>query len=1130
MKLPSSALYAACLVGASFLAGCGSSTPFLASPSTATPAYSGRVHGGEQPVAGAVIQLYTVGTAGDGSAATSLLNTTVATDSNGNFTITGLYSCSAATDVFLLSTGGNPGLSSPNPNLTLLAALGPCSSLTPQTFISVNELTTVAAVYALAPYMSSATHIGSSAVEVADLNAAFTLANQLVNTSTGTLGSSTGATIPAAKFNTLADLIASCINTSGGSAGDGSVCGTLFALATTAATSPSNTVDALLNIANDPTVHVPQLFSLIPATAPFQPSLPAAPADFGIGGTASANMASGLQISPPALTFPPTAMGGSGTVQTIAVSNAGSSPIAFSSLTFTGPNAGDFSQTNTCGTTLAADANCTATIQFQPGTAGPETATAFLASSTPDSPQAILLSGTGISASGNGPHAVVSSTVVEPYPGASFDITLANTGNAPLPVSSIALENTPFNTQSNNCPSALPAAASCTITLHSIAPGADQLTILTNDPNFIPNLLVFQPSVYLNPGAINPVLSPSDIFFPDATVGSPQNITYSYLINGSTSPTLSGPQASDFSLSTPTCAITFPGVDTVPTCTITLTFTPSAPGLRTARLTFDSTPNYLPLAGTGIAGPPASGLTVSASSLSFDFNSAPQTLTFTNPGTAAISLGSISIQSLTGPSEYAQTNNCGATLAPQASCALTVTSIRLTEGATEAMLTIATGTGTLDIPLSNKLYPVLNLGPTGIGSASLATQYPVVNPFSSNAGATTLNGVIAGASSSSFTFTNCTSSTTPCIAVATFSPSLPGLASATLTTTNTYPGLPPVIRNYSLLGTGATSAPAANLALSQTGFSIIAGQSTMDTLTMNVLGPAPVFLSTPTLSGGNLGNSSLGFSYPVCIGAPTGDSVVYAELAPATQCIANITENNPQAGFTTAVATVTDSTSGLSFSLPMYFDTIAGPTVSPSSITFPNTTFNTFSPPQSVTVARPFGHPISVTVSANVVPIKGICTATEVPCILTFVFAPTAGGNSSYPGITVNDTYWQSSTFVGAQGAGVPPVGPTSANATPNGLTFPTQGVGTASAPQTMTLNVFGSNSLGITSITLTGANASEFTETNNCGASVAPGFPCTITVSFAPSTPGTKAAQVIITGSTQSGLPISLPLSGVAQ
>lgn len=136
------------------LTGCGNSphpTQGGTTPSANT-SYSGSVHGGLQPIVGATLQLYTVGTSADGSPSTPLLTSTVTSDSTGGFSITGLFSCTNATQVYIVATGGNPGLSAANPNMALIAAVGPCSSLTSSTYINVNEATTVAAVSALAAY------------------------------------------------------------------------------------------------------------------------------------------------------------------------------------------------------------------------------------------------------------------------------------------------------------------------------------------------------------------------------------------------------------------------------------------------------------------------------------------------------------------------------------------------------------------------------------------------------------------------------------------------------------------------------------------------------------------------------------------------------------------------------------------------------------------------------------------------------------------------------------------------------------------------------------------------------------------------------------------------------------------
>jgi glucuronoarabinoxylan endo-1,4-beta-xylanase len=249
---------------------------------------SGQVKGGQQPISGATIQLYQVGTAGDGSSAAPLGSSTT-TNPSGGFTITGDYTCPGSNpQVYLLATGGNPGLASPTNNtaINLIAALGSCSSLSPSTFINLNEVTTVAAVAALSPYMTSPTSIGSGTSDAPGLTAEFTLASQYASTATGmSPGTSVpaGDAVPSTLINSLAGIVSACVNSIGGSAGDGSSCGTLFTDSTpSGGTAPANVATALLNILNNSTSDLTSLFALLPSTPPFGPVLNAAPSSWGI--------------------------------------------------------------------------------------------------------------------------------------------------------------------------------------------------------------------------------------------------------------------------------------------------------------------------------------------------------------------------------------------------------------------------------------------------------------------------------------------------------------------------------------------------------------------------------------------------------------------------------------------------------------------------------------------------------------------------------------------------------------------------------------------------------------------------------------------------------------------------------
>ena len=262
----------------------------------------------QQPISGATIQLYAVGTNGDASSATNLIATALTTsdgtgqmNSNanagnannslpaGSFTISGDYTCPGQnTQVYLLATGGNPGLASGTNNtaIDLIAALGSCGSLSSSTSINVNEVTTVAAVAALLPYMTSPTSIGSGTSDASELAAAFTLASQYASTATGTSpGTSVpaGDAVPSTLINSLAGIVSSCVNTTGGIAGDGSNCGTLFTDSTpSGGTAPGDVATALLDILNNPTSNLTSLFALLPSTPPFEPDYNAAPSTAAI--------------------------------------------------------------------------------------------------------------------------------------------------------------------------------------------------------------------------------------------------------------------------------------------------------------------------------------------------------------------------------------------------------------------------------------------------------------------------------------------------------------------------------------------------------------------------------------------------------------------------------------------------------------------------------------------------------------------------------------------------------------------------------------------------------------------------------------------------------------------------------
>jgi subtilase family serine protease len=99
------------------------------------------------------------------------------------------------------------------------------------------------------------------------------------------------------------------------------------------------------------------------------------------------------------------------------------------------------------------------------------------------------------------------------------------------------------------------------------------------------------------------------------------------------------------------------------------------------------------------------------------------------------------------------------------------------------------------------------------------------------------------------------------------------------------------------------------------------------------------------------------------------------------------------------------------------------------------------------------------------------------------------------------------------------------ATLSPTSLTFASTLIGTATSAQTATLTNTGTDPLTVTSVAVTGAAASSFTQTNNC-TSVTAGNNCTISVIFKPTAPGVLSASISITDNA-AGSPQTVTLTG---
>jgi streptogramin lyase len=151
----------------------------------------------------------------------------------------------------------------------------------PPASVNVDEVTTVATTWAMAQFMdSTGANIGapaSNAVGLANAASAITSHN-IVDITTG-LAPTTfpqGVTSPTRKLYTLADILASCVESSGGSQ-----CANLFSAATLpGGIAPTTTLQAAIDIARNPSNNVTGLYGLVLINAPYQPALSSVPNDW----------------------------------------------------------------------------------------------------------------------------------------------------------------------------------------------------------------------------------------------------------------------------------------------------------------------------------------------------------------------------------------------------------------------------------------------------------------------------------------------------------------------------------------------------------------------------------------------------------------------------------------------------------------------------------------------------------------------------------------------------------------------------------------------------------------------------------------------------------------------------------
>jgi phospholipase C len=297
------------------------------------------------------------------------------------------------------------------------------------------------------------------------------------------------------------------------------------------------------------------------------------------------------------------------------LTNWGTSPMTIKSTSTTG----DFKVSNGCkGKVAAAGGTCTLDLVFTPTATGTRTGTLTIVDTDPSSPQIVNLSGeaTNISFS-TAPVIFGGKSNSQGFPNTqpmgrtiTDKVTLTNTGESPLTISSIAIggEYASQYSETNNCVGSVPGGGSCTLTtvfkptISGFTPAP--LTITSNDPES-PEILYLQ-------GQGTQIVVPTAVNLPNATVGSTSKQTVKVQNVGSTTITFGGFSTTCWNAKLGICTYYSQtnncGTSIAPgrSCTVTVSFTPGTVGSSPGALIVQdsdgpTSPQEVTLNGTGVA-------------------------------------------------------------------------------------------------------------------------------------------------------------------------------------------------------------------------------------------------------------------------------------------------------------------------------------------------------------------------------------------------------------------------------------------------------------------------------------------------------------------------------------------------
>jgi hypothetical protein len=654
--------------------------------------------------------------------------------------------------------------------------------------------------------------------------------------------------------------------------------------------------------------------------------------------------------------------------------------------------------------------------------------------------------------------------------------------------------------------------------------------IQTMTANILNNFIMGTgPTVALNPTSLN---------FGNNIVGA-MSAAQTVTLSNSGSATLNfsniaitGTNAADFA-QTNTCLGGNNKLAAGSSCTINVTFTPGALGTRSASLTFTDSatdsPQSVALSGTGAIAAPLVSLSstnVIFSNQNVGTSSPIQPVTLTNSGTTPLSISSIAITG-TNATDFTQTNTCPSgsnTLAAGSSCTISVTFTPGTSGARSATLTFTDNAA--DSPQSVALSGTATVPTTyfsdGFESGNLNAW---TLPSSDSTGARTVENTLVNSGSNALALNNASGQ------YAYVYTALPSGAQAQTFT-----------RFYFRFGSNVTSGTQLAIARNNNGgntweIDYNANRHGLDFYVWSTTGGIySIFSPTNSLSP----NTWYGIELQD-FQTTTGHAQAWLNGTSIGSVDADLSTSTPYARLM-----LYDSAPGA-----MYLDDVAvsnvyngtiapsaGANLNPTSVSFGNQNVGTTSAAQSVTLTDNGSLPLSISSIAlagtnatdfaqtNTCPTGSNTLASGSSCTISVTFTPGATGARS-ASLILTDNAAGSPQSVALSGTGFTPAPAVSLN--PTTVSFGNQNVGSSSPAQAVTLTNSGTLPLSISSIALTGTNATDFAQTNTCPSgsnTLAAGSSCTVSVTFTPGASGARSATLMFTDNAADS-PQAVTLSG---